>query len=206
MLVQIVSLLSLAAVSIAAPVQQGNSLAYLKCTSSGQVTGYISKSLNSYGEYKGVSPDSDSSDVNHRMVVSLDQSANGTQSLLVKNAPNNDYPFLGGIGGEEGSAIGNNGSYLIIGGTGSTTSGDKPSYCGNTFTDSTNDLRKCASSIWVYDSATGVVTPQWTNDDGEVVAAYIGYTNGAFLLTGSKKKFESTWEDSVEWITLTLDT
>lgn len=84
MLVQIVSLFALAAASIAVPVQQATSLAYLKCTSSGQVTGYISKSLNSYGEYEGVSPDSDSSDVNHRMLVSLDQSVNGTQSLLVK--------------------------------------------------------------------------------------------------------------------------
>ncbi|KAJ7456471.1 hypothetical protein FB451DRAFT_605206 [Mycena latifolia] len=205
MLVQILSLFVLAASSIAAPVQEVNSLGYLKCTSSGHVTGYVSRSMNSYGEYKGVSPDSDSNDVNHRMLVSLNQSAVGPQSLLVKNAPDNDYPFLGGIGGEEGSTLGQNGDYLLIGGTGSTKLGDAPSYCGNTFTDRTNTLRKCESAIWVYNSTTSAVTPQWTNDDGEAITAYIGYTNGAFVLTGSMVQFEDTWEDEVEWITLTLD-
>ncbi|KAJ6574003.1 hypothetical protein DFH09DRAFT_1277021 [Mycena vulgaris] len=208
MLVQLVSLLVLAASSLAIPVPDAtvNSLGYLKCTSEGQVIGYISKSLNSFGEYKGVSPDSDASDVNHRMLVSLNQSTDAPQSLLVKNAPDNDYPFLGGIGGEEGSTIGQTGDYLLIGGTGPTKSGDTPLYCGNTFTDRTNKLRKCESAIWVYNSTTGVVTPQWTNADGEGIAAYIGYTNGAFVLTGSIEEFENTWEDSVEWITLTLDT
>jgi hypothetical protein len=84
MLVQLVSLLALATSLIAAPVQEVNSLGYLKCTSEGQVIGYVSKAMNTLGEYKGVSPDSDSTDVNHRMLVSLDQSVNGTQSLLVK--------------------------------------------------------------------------------------------------------------------------
>jgi hypothetical protein len=54
---------------------------------------------------------------------------------------------LGGIGGEEGSTIGSNGDYLHVGGTEVTASGAKPSYCGNTYTDRTNDLRKCESAI-----------------------------------------------------------
>ncbi|KAJ6519304.1 hypothetical protein C8R45DRAFT_17737 [Mycena sanguinolenta] len=208
MLVRIVSLLSLAASSLAIPVETSliTSLGYLKCSSDGQVTGYLSKSMNSFGEYIGVSPDDDSNDVNHRMLVNMDITANGTQSILVKNAPDNDYPFLGGIGGEEGSTIGSDGDYLLVGGTESTASGATPSYCGNTFTDRTNTLRKCASTIWVYNSTTNEVTPEWTNDDGTVVSANIGYVDGAFVLTGNKTTFENTWSDSVQWITLTFET
>ncbi|KAJ7651937.1 hypothetical protein DFH06DRAFT_537116 [Mycena polygramma] len=206
MLVQLVSLFALAASSLATPVQEATSLGYLRCTSEGQIIGYISKSLNSGGVYKGVSPDSDSNDVNHRMLVSLDQSANGTQSLFVKNAPDNDYPFLGGIGGEDGSNIGKDGDYLTIGGTGSTSSGAIPSYCGNTYTDSTNRLRKCASAIWVFNPATTEVSPQWTNDDGSVVAGNVGYVDAYFIITGNKTEFEDTWSDKVEWITLNFET
>jgi hypothetical protein len=84
MLVQLVSLFAFAASSLAVPVADITSLGYLRCSSEGQVTGYLSKSLNSAGVYKGVSPDSDPNDVNHRMLVSLDVTATGTQSLLVK--------------------------------------------------------------------------------------------------------------------------
>ncbi|KAF7340101.1 hypothetical protein MVEN_01928200 [Mycena venus] len=206
MFVQFVSLLALATSSLAAPVQDITSLGYLRCSSEGKVIGYISKSLNSFGEYKGVSPDSDSTDVNHRMLVSLDVTTNGTQSLLVKNAPDNDYPFLGGIGGEEGSTIGSDGDYLHVGGTGTTAPGAKPAYCGNTYTDRTNKLRKCESAIWVFNSTSSEVTPQWTNDAGDVITANIGYVDEAFVLTGDKKEFEDTWEDEVEWITLAFET
>ncbi|KAF7367362.1 hypothetical protein MSAN_00798600 [Mycena sanguinolenta] len=206
MLARIVSLLALTASSLAVPAETITSLGYLKCSSDGQVTGYLSKSLNNFGEYIGVSPDSDSNDVNHRMLVNLDVTANGTQSILVKNAPDNDYPFLGGIGGEEGSTIGSDGDYLLVGGTESTASGVTSSYCGNTFTHSTNTLRKCASAIWIYNSTTNEVTPQWTNDDGTVVSANIGYVDAAFVLTGNKTEFEDTWSDSVQWITLTFET
>lgn len=125
MFIQIVSLLAFAASSLAAPVQEVSSLGYLRCSSEGQITGYISKSQNSFGEFKGVSPDTDTSDVNHRMLVSMDLSSTDPQSLLVKvltcflfpsfphvprqNAPNNDYPFLGAIGGEDGINIGTDG-------------------------------------------------------------------------------------------------
>lgn len=84
MLVQFASILALAASCIALPTKRAASAGYLKVTSSGQVIGYVSRSLNSDGEFKGVSPDSDSSDVAHRMLVSLDPTVNGTQSLLIK--------------------------------------------------------------------------------------------------------------------------
>jgi hypothetical protein len=79
MLVQLVSLFAFAASSLAVPVADITSLGYLRCSSEGQVTGYLSKSLNSAGVYKGVSPDSDPNDVNHRMLVSLDVTATGTE-------------------------------------------------------------------------------------------------------------------------------
>ncbi|KAJ6569634.1 hypothetical protein B0H19DRAFT_1136379 [Mycena capillaripes] len=217
MFVQIVSLLALAALSFAAPVQDVTSLGYLRCSSEGQVTGYVSKSLNSFGEYKGVSPDSDSNDVNHRMLVSLDVNVNGTQSILVKvftTSPLSSFQerarqrffVLGWDWGEDGSSIGSDGDYLLVGGAESTEPGVKPFYCGNTYTDRTNSLRKCASAIWVYDATTSEVTPQWTNDDGSVVVANIGYVNAAFVLTGDKETFEDTWEDKVEWMTFTFET
>ncbi|KAJ7171824.1 hypothetical protein C8R43DRAFT_26580 [Mycena crocata] len=208
MLVQIVALFALAVSSTAVPVQEAaNSLGYLKCTSSGRVIGYIARTLNSAGEYEGVSPSSDSNDVNHRMLVSLDQSVNGTQSFLVKNAPDNEYPFLGAIGGVDGDTLGTNSSnYLLVGGTRTTKSGDAPFYCGNTFTDSTNKLRKCASAVWVYDAATSKVTPHWTNSDGTTVDAFVGYVDAAFILTGSTEAFEKEFdEEEVEWLTLSLD-
>jgi hypothetical protein len=52
----------------------------------------------------------------------------------------------------------------------------------------------------VHNGTTSEVTPQWTNDDGSIVNANIGYVNAAFVLTGDKTTFENTWEDSVEWI------
>ncbi|KAJ7640128.1 hypothetical protein B0H17DRAFT_479065 [Mycena rosella] len=211
MLVQFASLLALAAsasaLALPALVQEGNSLGYLKCTSEGKVIGYVARGLNSLGEYKGVSPDDDTADVSHRMLVSLNQSTSEAQSLLVKNGPDNDYPFLGGIGGEDGSILGvNSGDYLHVGGTRSTAPGAIPSYCGNTYTDRTNELRKCASVIWTYNATTSAVTPQWINDDGTAITAYMGFVDEAFLLTGSMKAFEDTWDASVEWVTLTLDT
>ncbi|KAF7306488.1 hypothetical protein MIND_00440100 [Mycena indigotica] len=190
-----------------------NTLGYLKCTattSSGKskVIGYVSRALNSYGEYIGVSPSNNKDDVAARMLVSIDLSLaeNGTaQSLLVKNAPKNNYPFLGGIGGQEGSSIGSDGDYLLVGGTRETATGAKPSYCGNTFTDARNILRKCSSAIWLFNTTSGLVTPQWVNDDGTAVVANIGYTQGAFVFTGDKKTFEDTWNQDVDWITLSLD-
>ncbi|KAK7040630.1 hypothetical protein R3P38DRAFT_2896646 [Favolaschia claudopus] len=216
MLFRSASLLSLALLSLAAPAAPEteadlapdvNSLGYLRCSagSENQVIGYISRSLNSFGEYIGVSPSSDPNDVNHRMLVSLDVTGTGPQALLVKNAPKNNFPFLGGIAGSQGSSIGSDGDYVLIGGTQSTAVGAKPSYCGNTFTDSTNKLRKCASAIWVFNSTSNQVTPQWTNDDGTAVTGNVGYVNEAFVITGDKKEFEDTWEDKVEWVTLTLE-
>jgi hypothetical protein len=112
-------------------------------------------------------------------------------------------------------------SYLLVGGTGPTKPGDLPSYCGNTFTDSTNELRKCESAIvgyrfltalplltnpqWVYNASSSRVTPIWINDDGLAVPAFIGYTTGAFVLTGSIEDFENTWSNSVEWIVGSFD-
>ncbi|KAJ7071376.1 hypothetical protein C8F01DRAFT_1110284 [Mycena amicta] len=220
MLVQLLAALSLPfCLSLASPTAPLNvspeitTLGYLKCTattSSGKskVIGYLSRTLNSYGEYKGVSPSGEKNDIAHRLLVSLDLSlaeSGVAQSLLVKNAPNNNYPFLGAIAGEEGSSIGSDGDYLLVGGTGETTTGAKPSYCGSTFTDSTNVLRKCSSAIWLLNTTTSLVTPQWTNDDGTTVLANIGYTQGAFVLTGDTDTFENTWNQDVEWVTLTLD-
>ncbi|KAJ7151550.1 hypothetical protein C8R46DRAFT_487509 [Mycena filopes] len=206
MLAQATSLLLLAA-----SVQAATSLGYLKCTSQGQVTGYVSKSLNSYGEFKGVSPDTDATDRNHRMLVTIDQAATGVQSLIVENIDNDDadYSFLGGIGwttGVNGTTIGRDGNYVLMGGTGLTLPGAVASRCGNTFTDRTNKQRNCASAIWVYNATTNAVTPQWTNDDGTVVVGNVGYVDAAFLITGDIKQFEDVWEDKVEWLTLSLET
>jgi hypothetical protein len=48
------------------------------------VIGYVSKSQNSYGEYIGVSPDNDSSDVKHRLLVEYNSTATGPQSLIAQ--------------------------------------------------------------------------------------------------------------------------
>ncbi|KAJ7022011.1 hypothetical protein C8F04DRAFT_246104 [Mycena alexandri] len=211
MLVQFVSFLSLAASqaqALTTPAQAATSLGYLKATSDGKVIGYISKTLNANGEFEGVSPDKDSNDVAHRMLVSIDQSVTGPQSLVVENlaAADADWPFLGGIGGVNGTTIGSAGNYLLIGGTTQTLPGNPALRCGNTFTDRTGEQRNCASAFWVYNATTSAVTPQWTNDDGSVVVGDIGFVNEAFIITGGIEQFEAVWEDKVEWLNLTLQT
>jgi hypothetical protein len=61
---------------------RSSTLGYLQVSAGHSVTGYVSRSQNSYGEYKGVSPDTDHSDVSHRLIVSFDLSANGSTNLL----------------------------------------------------------------------------------------------------------------------------
>jgi hypothetical protein len=79
---------SMCAISISAPLPptdqlaRSSTLGYLQVSAGHSVTGYVSRSQNSYGEYKGVSPDTDHSDVSHRLIVSFDLSANGSTNLL----------------------------------------------------------------------------------------------------------------------------
>ncbi|KAJ7785750.1 hypothetical protein B0H16DRAFT_4025 [Mycena metata] len=184
------------------------SLGYLKAISYGKAIGYISKTLNANGEFEGVGAFTDATDVAHRMLVSLDESVTGPQSLVVENlaAADADWPFLGGIGGVNGTTIGSAGNYLLIGATTQTSPGVPALRCGNTFTDRTGKQRNCASAFWAYNATTSAVTPQWTNDDGSVIVGNIGYVDEAFIITGGIAQFEAVWEDSVEWLNLTLQT
>jgi hypothetical protein len=87
------------------------------------IIGYVSKTQNSYGEYIGVSPDDDSSDVKHRLLVEYNATKTGPQSLVAQvsmvksqfsillnyeqNGPDNTFPFFGAIQGPSGVNLGN---------------------------------------------------------------------------------------------------
>jgi hypothetical protein len=62
--------------------QCSNTLGYLQVSVGHDIIGYVSRQQNSYGEYIGVSPDDDSNDVSHRLLVVLDVSATGPTNLL----------------------------------------------------------------------------------------------------------------------------
>jgi hypothetical protein len=184
-------LLLLPLVHSAALAPDVSSLGYLKCVEleSGQVFGYVRKKLNSYGEYIGVSPSDDPSDVKARLLVKIDDvSSNQSMSILAQNAPNKNYPFFGAIAGDTGSSIGPNANYLLIG-------------------DATNSLRKAQSAFWQLNATTGELKPAWVNDDKTITFATVGYLNGAFAMTGDTKAFEKEYDDEdVTWLKFIFST
>jgi hypothetical protein len=88
-------------------------------------------------------------------------------------------------------------SYMILAGTAQSAPGAAAAYIGNTFTDTTNTLRKAESAIvraavcvcrrhhaltihsqWRVNTTSGAVTAAWVNDDASVVPhVYIGYVD-----------------------------
>ncbi|KAG8680566.1 hypothetical protein FRC11_002292, partial [Ceratobasidium sp. 423] len=84
-------------------------------------------------------------------------------------------------------------NYAYITGTKQTESG--PPVPGDTsFSTKTGIPSAYESAIWVYDTETNAITPQWTNTDGSMPATHILYAddgNEVLLLTGDPQAFRS---------------
>eukprot|EP00877_Chromochloris_zofingiensis_P003940 jgi/Chrzof1/13547/Cz08g01180.t1 len=117
-----------------------------------------------------------------------------TFSIRALNAPSTDFPFLGGIQGDDdtnvppGDLASGSYAFAYLGGTDETPVGSPPTTGGNTYNEAFPDpARLIESGIW---SNTGLLTPQWVNTDGSKPATFIVRSGfDFFALTGDFSNF-----------------
>lgn len=152
--------------------------------------GYVAKTLNGFGEYGDLTPNS-----TNGLLVSF--TLDSTFSLNVVNGSSAAHPYVGGIVGfysSDSNLSAGSANYNYLGGTDLTPLNSPPVNGGNTFTDSAGFAEDIESAIWSV-SGSNTLTAQWVNSDSSKPATYIEYSNStpAFVLVGDRSTFESTF-------------
>jgi len=153
---------------------------------------YVSKVLNSYGEYVITTNLADA------LTVSFNPGTAPFSIAATNNSGSYTYPYFGGILGfasNSANIAAGSYNYLYLGGTGLTAAGSVPSSGGNTFTAATGITESFESSIWSI-SSTFVLTPQWVNSDTSTPATVLVDNAGILLLTGDPAVFAGTFGHS----------
>ncbi|PSS03729.1 hypothetical protein PHLCEN_2v3954 [Hermanssonia centrifuga] len=164
--------------------------------------GYISKDLNTFGEFQFTTAAADA------LTVAVD-SCNPQDLELVNVA--SSYKFLGGIVGFASTSgdlkVGTT-NYAYLGATSQTSLYSPPANSGNAFSDATGTPENVESAIFVVDDTTGVagvITPKWVNSDSTLAVSTVVYvpSAGAFALVGDVSAFQSKF-GAIESTTLTV--
>ncbi|CAE6463312.1 unnamed protein product [Rhizoctonia solani] len=159
---------------------------------------YVSFKLNEFGEY-GILTKS----TTKALEVTFIHRNNSQRMDMMVTGGYTDTPMLGGISGffNEGEDL-NLGShhYTYVGLTAQTPSGSTPQTGANSFDTIKDYERKIESVIWLFDSATKQVTPQWINTDKSAPKNYLIYINkqNVIIITADKDKFVAKFREEFE--------
>ena len=158
---------------------------------SGGPSGYLSRTLNSFGEYS-----STTTDLTQALQISIPLNNPGPFDLT----PSNAMTTSGGASPEEGATVGYSSSgdnlgpgsynYVYLTQTAHTPPGAIPQSGSNSFTVATGIPKDIESGVWYID-ASGQLTAKWVNTNGGIVSTTIFQSQGTIGLTGDFNAFVS---------------
>ncbi|KIK00289.1 hypothetical protein K443DRAFT_100635, partial [Laccaria amethystina LaAM-08-1] len=141
-------------------------------TGTGADYGYVSKNLNSDGEF------GTTTDLDQRLIVSINLGdiEEGQFNIVVNGASPHIY-FGGIVGYSSTSSDLQSGSYnyAFLGQTEASQPNSPAVSMGNSFNDATGLSRGVESAIWTYDVVSGTFSPRWVNNDHSFPTTYIGF-------------------------------
>ncbi|KAG8740498.1 hypothetical protein FRC10_004264 [Ceratobasidium sp. 414] len=178
-----------------------------------QIFGFLSKDLNSFGEYGLFVPSQSPGALEVSFPYSPDSPSRIDFTAVNNQAP--AFPFVGGgmlkflvdlLAADWGVVVGfastsdNFGpgsyNYGYIAGTGQTPPGSSAMLLDSTFGTATGVPTDSESAIWVYNPNTQAITAQWINIGGGAPATSFVYANDfnqALLITGDANVLRSTF-------------
>lgn len=176
---------------------------YIQVTGSDNtVYGYLSTTLNTFGEYGQFTEDPASA-----LKIAFDSTSATNLDLTASNSFFTDLPFLGGTAGfssTSASIASDSADYVFLTATTLTTTLSAPVQVENSFTRQTGIDKESLSAIWEF--ANGIITPQWVNEDSSrptTIAVYVP-SEEAIALVGDVATFESTYGVTVVSLTFTF--
>ncbi|KAF5389138.1 hypothetical protein D9757_004984 [Collybiopsis confluens] len=172
----------------------------------GKSLGYVSNTLNSFGEYGLLTMSS-----RRRLKVKVDTTnSEGPLNIATLNGPDADFPFLVGIDGyandvSDGLNVGKY-NYAYLGAGSRTALGSCPVLgAQNSFTKDTGIKEGIESMIFVLEPAMLNLLPRWINEDGSKPTTYLGLFKDTLFFTGDKDVFEEVFEDTPTWVKILLE-
>ncbi|KAJ8507242.1 hypothetical protein ONZ45_g10372 [Pleurotus djamor] len=170
---------------------------HLACTNldTGVFAGYVSRNLNSFGEY--VLTESSANRI--QVEIDLDAAQAGPVDItLINGSTLPTYPFLGAISGFANADYNlGPGSYhyAYLGGVTQSAPGAPAVEQDNSFTAATGSTVGTESAIWRYNPVTQEVTPTWVNVDGSLPSVSLFYDSAseAFIITADRAEFENVF-------------
>ncbi|KAE9398841.1 hypothetical protein BT96DRAFT_994545 [Gymnopus androsaceus JB14] len=168
--------------------------------SDGASLGYVSRTLNSFGEYGATTSSG------QELKVQADTSTAGAINVGTTNSPDASFPYLVGITGFANNANGlreGEFNYVYIGAGGQTAVGATPRAETNSFSIATGNPEAIESAIFVFEPSLNL-SPFWINGDGSKPTVYLGLYENALFLTGDKSAFTRTFGPAT-WVTMTFE-
>lgn len=167
----------------------------------GYTDGYVSSSMNDFGEYGFTSSPTSA------MAISFEQCTDNTNpiSVLVTNGQT-AYPVIAAVTGFANSGDQDHlgpGSinYAYLAGTGSEVPyGTTPQPQANSFSTATGIQNDVETALFTIDTSSGAVTTAWYNVDGSAPASTVAYypSDDVFIIVGDYDEFQSNFGDVYE--------
>lgn len=154
----------------------------------GESVGYISATFLSTGHLGFTTDVAKALEISF-VIDSFATTATGLRIIMDDSDQSIDFPILGLIQGRDNSDddIGSSSfNYLYLGGVAlpGTASGSIASLMDNTYTNATAISRASETDVWSIDLNTGLITPQWVNEDGTSVTTTELFSQGTALYAG----------------------
>ncbi|KAG8965096.1 hypothetical protein FRC00_011017 [Tulasnella sp. 408] len=170
------------------------------------VLGYLTRNINTFGEYGTFQPaQADSLEVT--FYASPDDPSPEELDLHADNGPTATFPYVGAGYASDSDDFGTGSyNYAYVAGTQQSPAGSSAQVGDNTFSIATGIPGDWESAIWKYNRATQEITAQWINTDGSSPATYIIYANDgndALIITGDADTLNETFGTTYPGVTLT---
>ncbi len=168
---------------------------YLAITDASTVAnlGWVSQTLNLYGEYVITTNTTD------RLQVSYDDTS-APFPIQIADSDFASYPWLSaiqGFGNTDANLGAGTSNYAVLGAATLTAPGATPALQDNTFTDSTDFPTATEASIWSQPGTAAPLSAQWVNTDNSLSGTSTLLVNGLIILTGDPAAFTDQYGPAI---------
>ena len=154
--------------------------------------GWVSRTLNAYGEYVVTT------DMADRLQVSYDD-ISAPFPIQMLDSGTASYPWLGAIQGfgstDADLGVGSS-NYAVLGGVNLTAPGATPALQDNTVSDSSGIPGAAEASIWSHGTASPLAA-HWVNTDGSLPETSTVLADGLLVLTGDAAAFTGQYGPAI---------
>ena len=154
--------------------------------------GWVSRTLNTYGEYVVTTDTAD------RLQVSYDDTS-APFPIQILDSGSASYPWLGAVQGfsnTDADLGAGSFNYAVLGGVNMTAPGATPALRDNTVTESSGIPSATEASIWSHGTASPLAA-QWVNTDGSRPETNTVLADGLLVLTGDAAAFTDQYGPAI---------